>query len=108
MAVAPGDTRFEVAGHLTENFIGGQWVAAQSGQRRADLNPADLSDVLGEFVESGGVDVDLAVEEAHRALDHWRGIGPIERAAFLTRALRILEGVPRSWRTRSPVSRASC
>ncbi|MFI5665140.1 aldehyde dehydrogenase family protein [Streptomyces sp. NPDC051684] len=91
MAVAPGETRFEVAGYLTENHIGGQWVAAQSGQRRPDVNPADFSDVLGEFAESGGADVDLAVEEARRALDHWRGIGPIKRAAFLMKALRIME-----------------
>ncbi|WP_143668135.1 aldehyde dehydrogenase family protein, partial [Streptomyces carpinensis] len=91
MAVAPGDIRFEVAGHLTGNFIGGQWVAAQSGQRRADVNPADFTDVLGEFAESGGADVDLAVEEARRALDGWRALGPVERAAFLTRALRILD-----------------
>ncbi|MFF2508131.1 aldehyde dehydrogenase family protein [Streptomyces sp. NPDC058067] len=90
MAVAPGEFRFEVAGHLRENFIDGQWCPAQSGQRRTDVNPADLSDVIGEFAESGGADVDLAVDSARRALDGWRDLGPIKRAAYLTEALRIL------------------
>ncbi|MFB7217608.1 aldehyde dehydrogenase family protein [Streptomyces sp. NPDC056227] len=76
--------------HLRLNFIDGQWVPAESGQVRENVNPADFADVIGEFTESGGVDVDQAVDAAAAALPSWRGRGPIERAAYLTAAGRIL------------------
>lgn len=79
-----------MAQHLRLNFIDGQWIPAESGQIRENVNPADFSDVIGEFTESGGVDVDHAVDAAAAALPAWRGLGPIERAAYLARASLIL------------------
>jgi len=76
---------------LTRNHIAGEWVEAESGQTRTNLNPSDLSDVLGEFAESGAADVDSAVLAARSAQPAWRELGPIKRAAFLRRAERILE-----------------
>lgn len=80
----------QVPRHLRLNFIDGQWLPAESGQLRENINPAALSDVIGEFTESGGVDVDHAVDAAATALPAWRAQGPIARAGYLTAASRIL------------------
>ncbi|MDQ1012294.1 acyl-CoA reductase-like NAD-dependent aldehyde dehydrogenase [Streptomyces sp. V4I23] len=76
--------------HLRLNFIDGQWVPAESGLTRENINPADFTDAVGEFAESGGVDVDRAVDAARAALPGWRGLGPIKRAAYLARAGALL------------------
>ncbi|MET9532982.1 MULTISPECIES: aldehyde dehydrogenase family protein [unclassified Streptomyces] len=80
----------QVPQHLRLNFIDGQWLPAESGQLRENIDPADLSDVIGEFTESGGVDVDHAVDAAATALPGWRALGPVARAVHLTAASRIL------------------
>ncbi|MFI5804850.1 aldehyde dehydrogenase family protein [Streptomyces sp. NPDC051561] len=90
MAPASERNRPATAPHLRLNFIGGQWVAAESGQTRENVNPADFADPIGEFTESGGVDADHAVDAASAALAAWRGLGPIKRAAYLTEAHRVL------------------
>ncbi len=79
-----------VSQHLRLNFVDGRWGPAESGQSRPDVNPADLSDVIGEFAESGGVDVDRAVDAAAAALPAWRALGPIKRAVPLAEAGRLL------------------
>ncbi|MDI3403707.1 aldehyde dehydrogenase family protein [Streptomyces cavernicola] len=76
--------------HLRLNFVDGLWARAESGLTRENVNPADFSDVLGEFAESGGVDADRAVDAAAAALPAWRALGPIKRAAHLTEAGRLL------------------
>lgn len=76
---------------LTRNYINGEWRAADSGQTRVNINPGDLDDIIGEFAESGGTDVDAAVDAASDALPAWRELGPIKRAEYLRRAERILE-----------------
>ncbi|MDI3384995.1 aldehyde dehydrogenase family protein [Streptomyces sp. B-S-A8] len=77
--------------HLRLNFVDGRWSRAESGLTRENVNPADFSDVLGEFAESGGVDADRAVDAAAAALPAWRALGPIKRAAHLTEAGRLLD-----------------
>ena len=77
---------------LTRNYVNGEWTAAESGQTRTNVNPADTSDVLGEFAESGAADIDAAVAAARDAAGAWRGLGPIKRAEYLRQAERILEG----------------
>ncbi|MGW3509152.1 aldehyde dehydrogenase family protein [Streptomyces sp. NPDC000994] len=76
--------------HLRRNFIDGQWDPAESGLTRENTNPADVSDRIGEFAESGGVDVDRAVDAATAALPGWRGLGSVRRAEFLARAGTLL------------------
>jgi len=75
---------------LLGDFIDGNWRPAESGRTRPDVNPADASDVIGEFAESGGADADDAVEAAARAWPAWRELGPIARAAHLRRAEALL------------------
>ena len=79
-----------VENNHTGNLIGGKWLPASSGRRRVNINPADVSDVIGEFAESGGADVDAAVSAASDAWPAWRALGPIKRAAYLQRAAALL------------------
>ncbi|MFG2887531.1 aldehyde dehydrogenase family protein [Streptomyces sp. NPDC048297] len=82
--------RYTARPHQLLNLVDGQWVPAEAGQTRENVNPADFGDVIGEFAESGGVDVDRAVDAAADALPRWRAAGPIRRAEYLAAAGRIL------------------
>ncbi|MER5307726.1 aldehyde dehydrogenase family protein [Streptomyces sp. NPDC002773] len=73
------------------NHIDGAWVPSSTGAVRADLNPADTDDVIGEFAESGAKDAAAAVDAAAAAQGAWDALGPIERATFLTAAARLIE-----------------
>ncbi|MEU9856106.1 aldehyde dehydrogenase family protein [Streptomyces sp. NPDC047974] len=77
--------------HLLRNFTGGAWTRAESGVVRANVNPADASDVIGEFPESGGVDVEHAVGVAADAFAAWQALDPVRRAGHLACAARLLE-----------------
>ena len=72
------------------NFIGGRWVASETGRTRTNINPADTADFIGEVTESGGVDVESAVEAARAAQPGWHELGPIRRAEHLREARRLL------------------
>ncbi|WP_020389570.1 aldehyde dehydrogenase family protein [Kribbella catacumbae] len=78
------------ARHLL-NHIGGQWVAAGSGETRPNLNPANTGDVIGRFSEAGAKDAALAVDAAVAAQPAWDAKGPIDRAAVLAAAGRLIE-----------------
>ncbi|MBB5076222.1 aldehyde dehydrogenase family protein [Nonomuraea endophytica] len=73
------------------NHIGGEWRAPESGQTRPNINPGDVSDHIGDFAESGGADVELAVEAAAAAMPAWKALGPIKRAEHLRAAERLIE-----------------
>src|SRR5574338_126581 len=55
-----------------KNFINGQWVAPSTGTYFQNTNPADTSDVIGRFPDSGAKDVAEAVKSAQRGFDVWR------------------------------------
>jgi alpha-ketoglutaric semialdehyde dehydrogenase len=73
-----------------ENLIGGQWHPARSGKTLLNLNPADHSDVVGEFPASGADDVALAVAAAKEAFATWRLVPAPKRAEILYRAGSLL------------------
>ena len=75
----------------TQNFIGGEWRVPESGRTRPNINPADVSDHVGDFAESGGPDVDNAVGAAAEAFPAWKALGPVKRAEFLRTAERLIE-----------------
>src|SRR5918911_2469420 len=54
------------------NFIGGKWVAPESGEYFDNRNPADRTDIIGKFPRSDRRDVDKAVESAKRGFAQWR------------------------------------
>src|SRR5580658_3329495 len=73
-----------------QNLIGGQWLPASSGKTILNLNPADHTDVVGEFPASGAEDVALAVAAAKKAYATWRLVPAPKRAEILLRAGTIL------------------
>ncbi|PYO80371.1 MAG: aldehyde dehydrogenase, partial [Gemmatimonadetes bacterium] len=54
------------------NFIGGKWVAPESGEYFDNRNTADRGDVIGRFPLSDRRDVERAVESAKRGFASWR------------------------------------
>src|SRR5947209_215992 len=77
--------------HDYRNLIGGQWLPARSGKTFANVNPADHSDVVGEFPASGPEDVSEAVAAAKKAFAIWRLFPAPKRAEILYRAGRLLQ-----------------
>ena len=68
-----------------QNYIGGQWVDAQSGETFESRNPARQSDLVGRFPLSGRADVDAAVQAAREAFETWRLVPAPKRGEILKR-----------------------
>jgi acyl-CoA reductase-like NAD-dependent aldehyde dehydrogenase len=75
---------------IFNNFIDGEWIESVSGQRFESRNPADWSEVLGEFQESTPADVDAAVAAAAEAFKSWRLVPAPRRAEILLRASELI------------------
>ncbi|MGG7100620.1 aldehyde dehydrogenase family protein [Rhodococcus sp. 24CO] len=73
------------------NYIDGRWVAAQSGATFERRNPADRSDVIGTFPDSGHDDVEIAVSALIKAAPAWAATAPERRAEILEAAAANLE-----------------
>lgn len=58
-------------------FINGEWLASQ--KTRANINPSDPSEVIGEYAEADAADVALAVQAAQAALPVWSRSTPQQR-----------------------------
>src|SRR5229473_46357 len=54
-----------------KNFIAGAWVAPAAGAYFENRNPADWTDVIGEFPRSGPADMLKAIESARRGFTKW-------------------------------------
>jgi len=54
-----------------KNFIGGQWVDSVTGATFDNRNPADWSDLIGKFPQSGPDDVNRAVAAAKKGFALW-------------------------------------
>ena len=76
---------------LYKNFIGGEWVPAESGKAFQSVSPADTSDVLGEFPASDERDVNRAVEAAERAFREWQRVPAPRRGEILFRVAQEFE-----------------
>jgi len=72
------------------NLINGKWVDSVSGKRFTNINPADSSDVVGEFADSVAADVSAAVDAARSAYRKWRLTPAPRRAEILFRAADLL------------------
>jgi aldehyde dehydrogenase (NAD+) len=71
-----------------QNFIDGQWV---SGDLFENRNPADTSEVVGEFVSGTPADMTAALDAAARALPGWSTMPAPNRGVLLFRVAEILE-----------------
>ncbi|MCE8515619.1 aldehyde dehydrogenase family protein [Ruegeria pomeroyi] len=59
------------------NLIGGDWVACGTG--RANVNPSDVTDIIGHAAQAGGVELDAAIAAAHAAAPIWAASTPQQR-----------------------------
>ena len=67
-----------------ENFIGGEWVDAASGETFESRSPA-TGELIGVFPRSGAEDVDRAVAAAREAYEEWRLVPAPARGEILYR-----------------------
>lgn len=63
------------------NYIGGEWVAAANAA--PDINPSDLSDVVGEYARASKADAETAVAAAKAAFPACARMTPQARADAL-------------------------
>ncbi len=64
-----------------DNYIDGQWVA--SSRYQANINPSDLSDVIGEYAQADASQVEAAIAAARKAFPAWSTSGIQARADAL-------------------------
>ena len=74
-----------------QNFIGGEWVPAKSGQTFQNTNPADTREVVAQYPQSGQPDALAAIEASKAALPAWSGMTSVARGRMLSKASQLLE-----------------
>ncbi len=67
-----------------DNYVGGRWVRAEDYAE--NVNPSDLSDVIGRYAQAGAGTVEEAIAAARRAWPGWADAGPLARSRILSRA----------------------
>lgn len=72
------------------NFIAGAWVPAIGGATFERRNPADGSDVVGLFPQSGPADAKAALEGLEKGWREWAETSPEARVEVLNRAADII------------------
>ena len=80
-----------ISDHHLRNFVGGSWVSPIAGRARPNINPANVTDHIGDFPESAPEDVRTAVDAARAAFGEWKSLGPIRRADYLSAVGRLVE-----------------
>jgi alpha-ketoglutaric semialdehyde dehydrogenase len=85
-SVLEAPTRPELA-----NYVGGKWMPARSGRTYEKRNPANPSEIVGEFPASSEEDVVAAVEAAAKAFPSWSATPAAARGAVLMRAADAIE-----------------
>jgi 1-pyrroline dehydrogenase len=73
-----------------QNFIGGEWVDASTGETMEVLNPA-TGETIAEVPAASAEDVDRAVQAAKKALPEWLETTPGERAEMLLKLADAIE-----------------
>jgi len=72
-----------------QNYVGGEWVDAVSGETFDSTSPAD-GETIGTFPKSGAEDVDRAVDAAKAAFEEWRLVPAPRRGELLFRFAQLL------------------
>src|SRR3989338_433460 len=72
------------------HFIGGKPVKSAGGQTFPSLNPANPSEVLGQFQSGTAEDVRAAVDAAERAFGPWSSLPAPRRGEILLKAAQLL------------------
>jgi len=69
---------------LHKNFINGEWVASLDAKE--NINPSDVSDVVGEYAQADKAQTEAATAAAQAALPAWAATTPQQRADILETA----------------------
>lgn len=72
------------------NFIGGQWLPAQSGRTFENTSPV-TGEVICRVARSDAADVEAALDAAHAAKDKWARTSVAERAVILNKIADVME-----------------
>lgn len=72
------------------NYVGGAWLTGPNGVE--NVNPSDLSDVVGHYAQASASDVDKAVDAARDGGEAWGRAGLERRATALDAIGRELMG----------------
>ena len=75
-----------------ENFIGGEWVGSDSGERYETINPADTREKVAEYPLSGAAETKRAIAAAQGALAGWSRMSSVARGRVLSKASLVIEG----------------
>src|SRR5579885_884134 len=78
-------------GQVYQNFIGGAWKNARSGETFISTNPARTSEVIGHYQKSNAADLEEAVEAAAKAQPAWEATPAPARGEILYRTALILQ-----------------
>ena len=73
-----------------KNYIGGEWVEAETEDWSPVHNPATC-ELLAECPDSSAQDVDRAVQAAQAAFEEWRSTPVMERAQFMHHFKNLVE-----------------
>ncbi len=66
------------------NLIGGEWVTSTTASR--NVNPSDLSDVVGEYAQADAAQTAAAIDAAATAFPAWAATSPQRRSDILDAA----------------------
>ncbi|PVA11109.1 aldehyde dehydrogenase family protein [Pelagivirga sediminicola] len=69
---------------ISENYIAGAWL--DGPDHVANVNPSDLSDIIGHYAQAGADQLDLALDAARRAQAEWAAY-PLERKQAVLNAI---------------------
>lgn len=69
---------------LYKNFINGEWIAGVDAKE--NINPSDISDVVGEYAQADKAQTEAAIAAAQAAVSAWAATTPQQRADILETA----------------------
>lgn len=72
------------------NFINGKWVKSESSRSVPNVNPANISDVIGEVHLATRAEARAAVDSAAEAFRAWRATPSPTRGRIVAKAARLL------------------
>ncbi|MBI4866719.1 MAG: aldehyde dehydrogenase family protein [Candidatus Wallbacteria bacterium] len=73
-----------------KNYIDGEWIESSSRERYSVVNPANTSDVVGEFQRSTPDDARRAIQAAQAAFKPWSAVPGPARGRILLRACQLI------------------
>ena len=76
---------------ISQNYVDGSWIDTQTGETVAVYDPANPSEVVGEYQQSSAADAADAVAAAAAAKDEWADTPGPERGTVLREAGKILD-----------------